>query len=430
MKHDVAEEAFLAGRLSSYQSDHGLIFLPFSDLAGTADGFHLCTHFVELVERGKAMIKATADPARTYALTARLSARGGLEFRVLYVEPQQTSDDTERDDRAWPAAVEGGARTHTGPLQPPPKLSEGEASRNATTDPDAAAADKAVQPALPDSGASVDSTEPRARGGVSEQDGRQAQARENAAPQPPCPPHAGAEAQMEPPETSGELFKPTNATVLALRDAKDTRLANRMLRAVKAGRLKYYEDFIEELKKAYNPLRVRELLTSTFDEGHVTTDRLGPLDWSELEGITKAVKLRHAMFVRGQIGPIGAPGSLQCRLHVEALLSREHDEVVKSLVHKGNLNCALLDRNVALKIAPLWDRGSVRVKLGVKRELKPEARFEVTIEEAYLEQCDDERRSALAHEVAEKVRRAPPAEPEWTMVDPWPMAGADDKHDH
>lgn len=430
MKHDVAEEAFLAGRLSSHQSDHGLIFLPFSDLAGTADGFHLCTHFVDLVERGKTMIKATADPARTYALTARLSARGGLEFRVLYVEPQQTSDDTERDDRAWPAAVEGGARTRTRLSQPLPKLSEGEASRNVTSASDSAAADKAAQPAFSDGGAPVDSTEPRVRRGVSEQDDSQALSRESAAPQPLCPPHARAEAQMEPPEASGELFKPTNVTVLALRDAKDTRLAHRMLRAAKAGRLRYYEDFIEELKKAYNPLRVRELLTSTFDEGHVTTDRLGPLDWSELEGITKAVKLRHAMFVRGRIGPIGAPGSLQCRLHVEALLSREHDEVVKSLVHKGNLKCSLLDRDVALKIAPLWDRGAVRVKLGVKRELTPEARFEVTIEDAYLEQCDDERRNALAHELAERVRRAPPAEPEWTMVDPWPMAGADNKHDH
>ena len=420
MKHDSSEEAFRAGRISAIQSDHGLIPQSVSDLAGTADGFHLCTDLIDLVERGRSRIKGTADPARPHVLAVRLSGRAQLEFRVFYVEPQQVVDESNGDDRARPAVIEGGARTHRAPLQPPPEVPQEVAAQVHAPDASGTAPEAGVEPVSSERVAPTESATQQSRADAYAGDDSQSQARDDAVPHLPSPPRTGTEVPTEQPSTLGELFQPKNATVLALRDAKDTRLAHKILRAERAGRLKHYEDFIEQLKKAHNPLRVRELLTATYQQGHITVDRLGSLDWSGLEGITKAVPLRRAMFVRGRIGPIAAPGSLRCRLYVEALLSREHDEVVRSLVHKGNLNCHILDRGVALKIAPLWDRGYVRVKLGVRRGLAPEARFGVTIEDAYLEQCDDEQRNALANELAEQVRRAPPAEPEWTMDEPWP----------
>ena len=209
--------------------------MPVSDLAGTADGFHLCTDLVDLVERGKSKITATADPARPHALAVRLSARGGLEFRVFYVEPQQIADDSGGDDKARPAVFEGDARTHTAPLQPPLKVPPGEPGHCPTPDASAASEEVAAQPASSEGGEPSDSTAPHSRADALEEEGSQAQARDDAVPLPPCPPPTEAEAPTEQPGTSGELFKPKNATVLALRDAKDTRLAHKILRAAKAG---------------------------------------------------------------------------------------------------------------------------------------------------------------------------------------------------
>lgn len=387
MNDESLNEAFHRGELRVIGMSQSSIGHSTASMVRTDDGFTTIYDQVDDLQSKRHQVRLFADPTRLHLGVSRPDGHGGFECRALYVE--------FKDSRAVDAEQ----------LTPP-----------ATVDSSAEVGDPDDQGTF---GASVEPGPPA----------RQPRNEHGPVIEKETPP-AAPEKRPEPPSISVPIQRQKQQASLGLEvsadhasEQADIRLVHEMLTDYHANRLVWYEDFMARIRRdGANHGRVLQMLCGDGmgddnNDWADTTMTMGlSLSWDGLPRIRASLPLKKRMIVIGRVDGVEAPESKRIRVTHEHLVTKIHAPELAMLTSDGKHKTLVLraDSSDLYKRALLYcDRGQVRFKLRLSRGLAIERRPEAVIEDAYLENVEDQQIDDHIQWIAEALRRRPPREPEW-----------------
>lgn len=383
MNQDPIYEAFLKGKLRFKPSAALPVPRAFEHLKKTADGWLLGVQLVEELSNGLDEITGRADKSQKFFAGLRPLSDGrlGFEFQNLYVDEAASNGSSEVLDE--PATGGTGSAPHALDVA----LASAAREAGAAEAPFEPAADNAPAP-------SSSSAMPERRS--------ESQALSVPAPRPPEQRHLDIERDSDQTETEA-----------------DHRLVHELLMDYHAEprRRRWYEDFMPRIVREAN--KAEMVLQQLRDVDHWSDSLMseGPtLCWDGLAGITTALPFEKPLVFLGHVEVLEKPELKRVKVSCAHLVTGHHAEAVR-LLSRGNpstMRLGIGSDELSKRLALYWDRGLVRFKVRLSRELALEAPYDGVIEDAYLEDPSVEDTDALTKWAIEVISRRPPKEPLWT----------------
>lgn len=383
MNQDPINEAFLNGKLRFKPSAALPVPRTFEHLKKTADGWLLGVKLVEEVSNGLEEITGRADQSQKFVAALRPLSDGrlGFEFQSLYVDEPASKGSGEKVDE--PATAETGGAKDAWEVA-------------------VASADSEISVAeVPFEQGADDAPSPSSSPAMSERRS-EFQALSVPAPRPPEQQDLDIERVSDPTETEA-----------------DHRLVHELLMDYHAEprRRRWYEDFMPRIVGEANKPEL--VLQQLRDVDHWSDSLMseGPnLCWDGLAGITTALPFEKPLVFLGHVEVLEKPELRRVKVSCEHLVTGHHAEAVR-LLSRGNpstMRLGIGSDELSKRLAMYWDRGPVRFKVRLSRELALEAPYDGVIEDAYLEDPSVEDTDALTKWATEVISRRPPKEPLWT----------------
>jgi hypothetical protein len=170
---------------------------------------------------------------------------------------------------------------------------------------------------------------------------------------------------------------------------------------------------------AHDPIWVRAQLVAPPLFGGLEMRDGGAQYVERLLGALEPLPLFKPMFVVGKVIALRPPQLRELEISLKRLVTPEHTGAMRELSDQANgrpLRVKVQSDELGRRLALYWNRGTVRFKLRLNRSLRADARYEVVIEDAYLEGLSAEQHARLIEDCARELQRQAPSEKEWVEL--------------
>jgi hypothetical protein len=383
MNQDPVYEAFLKGKLRFKPSAALPVPRAFEHLKKTADGWLLGVQLVDELSKGLNEITGRADQSQKFVAALRPLSDGrlGFEFQSLYVDEPASEGPSEKINE--PATADTGEAAHA------PEVKVASAAR-------------AISLAEAPFELGTDDAPPPSSSPAMPERRSESQALSIPAPMP----------------SEQQALDLKRASTRAETEA-DHRLAHELLMDYHADprRSRWYEDFMPRIERDAGKRELVLQLLREVDHWSDTSMSVGPdLCWDGLSGIKTALPFEKPLVFLGYIEVLEKPEFKRVKVSCEHLVTGHYAEAIR-LLSRGNpatMRLGIGSDELSKRLALYWDRGLVRFKVRLSRELALEAPFDGVIEDAYLEDPSIEDIDALTKWAVDVISRRPPEEPLWT----------------
>lgn len=253
----------------------------------------------------------------------------------------------------------------------------------------------------------------------------------NEADQPQPPPKAPDDkslARREAAAPSTSLAMPTQQLALPsgksalqaqMEQDKDTKLVREILLAWKRSHIRTHQDLDQRIRRAHDQIRVRRMVAEVKPDTKPHPMRKGEVSWGDVNGISGYLPFADPLMVVGDLldlsSPSGRPEDSKVLVRIKHVLLPADLDSVQFFKGKANQPKELHvdSAEVAWRLAQLWTRYKVRLKVTLSRKVPLHGHWFGTVSEVYPEALDEEGRQVHVDWVARELARVTPGAHEW-----------------